>query len=82
MTYKNESGSHSWDELKQTINENNELSEFLGHPEVSHADKKDVIDAIFNAQITEFILNTLKLLIDRNRVFILQSLANIYHKQF
>lgn len=67
--------------VKQTIEENKELSEFLRHPEVSSVDKKEVIEVIFKEHISETILNTIKLLIDRHRIFILAPLANIYHKQ-
>lgn len=67
--------------VKQTILENRELSEFLEHPEVSSVDKKEVIEDIFKEHISEIILSTVKLLIDRNRIFILAPLSNTYHKQ-
>lgn len=67
--------------IKETISGCKDLSDFLEHPEITIIDKKEIIETVFKENISEYTLNTLKLLIDRNRMFIIAALAAIYHKQ-
>jgi F-type H+-transporting ATPase subunit delta len=64
--------------VKETIKTNKELQDFLEHPLIQSNDKKEVIDRIFREHISIYSLNLIKLLIDKNRIFILALLADHY----
>ena len=64
--------------IKETINANKDLKDFLEHPLIQSNDKKEVIDRIFREHISIYTLNLIKLLIDKNRIFILALLADHY----
>jgi len=64
--------------VKETINTNKDLKDFLEHPLIQSNDKKDAIDSIFREHISNYTLNLIKLLIDKNRVLILSFLADHY----
>jgi len=64
--------------VKETVNENKDLKDFLEHPLIQSNDKKDVIDSIFREHVSLSILNLVKLLIDKNRILILSALASHY----
>jgi F-type H+-transporting ATPase subunit delta len=61
-----------------TMNENAELVTFLQYPTVSPVDKKDVIDKVFANYISKNTLNLIKLLLDRNRLFLLPFISRYY----
>jgi len=68
----------------QTINnvfkESRDLNSFMHHPSIPLADKKEVLSAVFNTAVNEYVLNLLKILTDRNRLFILGSIVSQYGK--
>jgi len=64
--------------IKETLRQSKDLNDFLQHPIVNNNDKCDVIEKIFGADISNFSLNLVKLLIEKNRVFILSSLSSHY----
>lgn len=64
--------------VKETLNINNDLKDFLEHPLIQSNDKKEVIDRIFGNYVSVYTLNLIKLLIDKNRIFILSILADHY----
>lgn len=64
--------------IKETINSNKELKDFLEHPLIQSSDKKEVTESIFGEHISVFSLNLVKLLIDKNRILILPMLADHY----
>ena len=66
--------------VKETINGNKDLKDFLEHPLIQSNDKKEVIDRIFREHISIYSLNLIKLLIDKNRIFVLAPLADHYKK--
>ncbi len=66
--------------IKETIHTNKELSTFIAHPLVSIIDKKEIIDTIFKDNISQYTLNLTKLLIDRNRIFILPLISNHFQQ--
>lgn len=64
--------------IKETINSNVELKDFLGHPLIQINDKKEIVDRIFREHISVFTLNLIKLLIDKHRIFIMPLVASHY----
>lgn len=67
--------------INATLQSNDDLSRFLSHPTIVVNEKKEIIDKIFRNHISSNILNTVKLLLDRNRLFIFPSIVNHY-KEF
>lgn len=63
---------------KETFEQNKELKDFIGHPLIQTCDKKEAIDDIFRNHISVYSLNLLKILIDKNRIFILSGLSGHY----
>ncbi|MDD3150488.1 MAG: ATP synthase F1 subunit delta [Candidatus Gastranaerophilales bacterium] len=66
--------------VTSVFKQSNDLKPFLEHPTVENKDKKEVIDKIFKSEISDSILNLLKLLLDKNRFFILPSIINLYEQ--
>jgi len=64
--------------LKETIENNKELKDFFEHPLIQPADKKDVVNSIFSEQISNYTLNLVKLLIDKNRTLLIVLLYEHY----
>lgn len=64
--------------INQTFVSYEDLSKFLSHPTIAINEKKEIIDKIFRDTTSPIILNTLKLLLDRNRFFLFSSIANHY----
>ena len=64
--------------VKETINVNKDLHDFLEHPLIQSNDKKEAINSIFKEYVSVYILNLIKLLIDKNRIFILSLLVDHY----
>jgi F-type H+-transporting ATPase subunit delta len=66
--------------VKETLKENAELKDFLEHPLIQANDKKEVIDSIFQKHVSFYTLNLIKLLIDKNRIFVLSRIADHYRE--
>jgi len=66
--------------IASTLESNSELQLFLQHPTIPLFEKKDVIDKIFRNNINIEVLNVLKLLLDRNRLFIFDSFVKNYRQ--
>ena len=66
--------------IKETFIENKDLKDFLEHPLIQLNDKKEVIDSIFRKHVSVYTLNLLKVLIEKNRIFILPLLADHYRE--
>lgn len=64
--------------VKETVDVNKDLKDFLEHPLIQSNDKKEVIDKIFREHVSVYTLNLIKLLIDKNRIHILAILAEHY----
>lgn len=65
--------------IKATLDLSKDLSVFLAHPTISIGDKKEILDSIFKSEISQHSLNLMKLLLDRNRIFILTAIVNNFH---
>ena len=66
--------------INNTIQSSKELDAFLVHPTIPVEEKKEVIEKIFKNLIAQYTLNFVKLLLDRNRLFILPSIIGHYIK--
>lgn len=64
--------------LRDLFNESEELRSFLTSPLVKAEDKKEVIKKIAGEQINPFLLNFLLLLIDRQRINVVDGVFNKY----
>lgn len=64
--------------VKETLKEYKELKDFFEHPLIQSSDKKEVAEKIFKEHISIFTLNLIKLLIDKNRIFILSLIPDHY----
>ena len=78
--------------LKKTINDmevilhfltnSSELKEFLGNPSIARNIKKNAVEDIFGKHVSVDTLNLLRLLVDRNRIEILESIVNTLKNLF
>jgi len=64
--------------IQAMLDSHKDLSVFLEHPTIPIEDKKEIIDNIFKEAVSTNILNTLKLLLDRNRMFLFSSIVFHY----
>lgn len=65
--------------LKDLVKSNNELSLLIDHPIISNDDKKDVLEKILSGEVTEYVLNLVRVLADGNRLFIMHLIADHYN---
>lgn len=68
--------------VSETFKENKEFLDILEHPTISKADKKDIINTVFEGKISQNILNFLNLLIDRNRMFAFFAIVHLFNNKF
>jgi len=66
--------------IKEIVNSNSELKEFLGHPLIKNEDKKEVLEKIFKEEVCAYSMNLVKLLADRKRLIILPFIFDYYNK--
>ena len=66
--------------IKDIINSSIELQKFIEHPLINREDKKDVLEKIFKEDVSQYSLNLIRLLSDRNRLFILRLISDYYNK--
>ncbi|MGC4377375.1 F0F1 ATP synthase subunit delta [Fictibacillus sp. Mic-4] len=53
--------------IKEVFRSNKDLLKILNHPKISTADKKELVKTTFGAALSAPVMNTIFLLIDRNR---------------
>ncbi len=66
--------------IKDIIISSVELRQFIDHPLINKKDKKDILEKIFKEDISQYSLNLIKLLVDKNRLIILPFIAGYYNK--
>lgn len=64
--------------IEEVLNENPELVKFLEHPAIDKNDKKDVVQQVFGGKISDTAINTLKLILDNNRIKAFSSIIRSY----
>ncbi|WP_026907712.1 F0F1 ATP synthase subunit delta [Paucisalibacillus globulus] len=63
--------------VKQVFEENKELQTFLAHPRVTNEKKRIFLDEVF-AGVSQDVLNTLKILVERHRVGITTDVVDAF----
>lgn len=64
--------------LDQAINSNDELKKFIYNPTIKSVDKKEVLVKIFSKEVSENILNFIKLLVDKGRMVAFAEIIRQY----
>jgi len=77
-TYLIETIQKELHEIVQILKENNDFVRLVNHPSVTKADKKELFQKIFSDKVNELSLNFIKLLIDKNRISILEDITAEY----
>ena len=62
------------------LKENTDLNKIIKHPGIGSKVKSDLIQQIFGSSVSEPVLNTIQLLIERRREETLEAFAQIYSK--
>ena len=73
--------SANLDLILETLKINSELSNFLYSPIVKVEDKKEVIKKIFSSHIEEITLDFLYLLVDNNRLNVIEEIVECYNSE-
>lgn len=66
--------------IQVTLEQSNDLKEFLVNPLISSDDKKEILTRVFSNEISEFIVNFLKVLIDKNRFSAFDEILDSFKK--
>ncbi|UHA75661.1 F0F1 ATP synthase subunit delta [Paenibacillus sp. 481] len=64
--------------IAELLHANRELKLLLTSPNVNLADKSSVLKGALQGHVSDFVLNTLDMLIERGRIHALQDVANSY----
>lgn len=64
--------------LLNLLNESDELKQFLGNPIVKDKNKKAVLERIAGEQLHPYMMNFIKLLVDRRRILFLEGICRQY----
>lgn len=64
--------------LLNLLKESSELQQFLGNPVIKAADKKAVLQQVMGEQVHPYLMNFLKLLVDRGRIIFLEGICKQY----
>lgn len=68
-------------EISNTFVQNPDIENFFINPTIKIEDKKEILEKSFKNKINELLFNFLNLLIDKNRMYILQNVVNSYHQK-
>ena len=64
--------------LSDLLGESQEFREFVGNPVVKAEDKKAVLKQVLGAEASPYLLNFMMLLVDKRRIFLLESVCEQY----
>lgn len=68
--------------VSKTIQDNKDLKDILQHPLVKIKDKHDIMEQVFADKISPYVINLIKILLDRNRMFIFDIISDSYKMLF
>lgn len=68
--------------IMETINSNEQLKDFFYSPIINNTDKKDVINKLFSIHVDKITLDFLYVLVDSNRLNILDEILNQFSKTY
>lgn len=66
--------------IGEILDENPNLKAFLSNPTVSINEKKETVEEIFKKYVKEYMINFLLILIDKNRLFLIDEIIKGYDK--
>ena len=66
--------------IKETLSD--DLMRILTHPKISKIEKKNILDTIYKQSIDNTLLNTMKVMIDKNRFVFYKETMNEFEKNF
>lgn len=68
--------------ISQIIKQSPELNNYLSHPLIPLKDKKETIQQLLTDRANPYVINLIKLLLDRNRMFAFGAIAESFIKLF
>lgn len=68
-------------EIADLFNQNKEVEGFFVSPIIKKEDKKEILSQSFENKIDENLYNFLNVLVDKNRMYLLISIENLYRKE-
>jgi len=84
IAQENNSIEQTGKELKEITGlfaQNPDIEAFFSSPVIKKEDKKEILEKSFKGKIDEKFYNFLNVLTDKNRIFILPNIENIYHEK-
>lgn len=67
--------------IKEILNKNIVLKNIIFHPGISKEEKKKIFTDLFSGHISEFVVNFLKLLIDKKRERLIDDIVDIFSEK-
>jgi len=67
-------------ELIDVINDSDDLKKLINHPKLSNGQKKETLTELFENQLSSYLMNFLKILIDKGRVDYLHTIYQQFKK--
>lgn len=68
-------------EVTNTISENSDIEDFFVNPIIKISDKKEILQKCFEGKIDDKLYNFLDLLVDKNRMFLLENIRIAFNKK-
>ena len=68
--------------IKDILNKEEDLLAFLKHPQITVVDKKTVTENIFKDIVSKYMLNFIKLLVDKGRISSINDIYSSYKKLY
>lgn len=68
--------------VKDTIFDDPKCKMVMAHPKIKKDAKKELLDTIYRSEIEGFLMNFLKILVDKNRFMILPDISKEFIKQY
>ena len=67
--------------IMNVIDENSDIEEFFVNPVIKISDKKEILQKSFEGKIDADLYNFLNLLVDKNRMFLLPNIKNLFDEK-
>jgi F-type H+-transporting ATPase subunit delta len=75
-----EETENQFHEIVNVVNSNDELKQLLNHPKLSNDQKKETLTKVFEKELSNYLMNFIKILIDKGRVDYLQAIYQQFKK--
>lgn len=67
--------------VSEVFEQNSDILKFFLNPVIKMQDKKEVLEKSFKNKVSEVVYDFLNVLLDKNRLYILESVKNIFEEQ-